>query len=159
MKKSFFILAFAGFFVSVSAFGHGGRWHRHEHCLRESWDIVSEAVINKGVCQAKDALELAEKWQSYPLLREEAYPVEYWKGSFSRQVSSNRTVRHQILNLCSGQMIVDTTSTSVITEQKIFELDNPNLKETISKSYELIPLTEAEANTAFAVARVSCESF
>ena len=158
MKTSFYVFLFVGFFVSVSAFAHDGYWH-YRHCLRESWDLVSETITNKGACQAKDPLALSEKWQSYPLLREDAYFAEYWKGSFSRQVTSNQTVRHQILNLCSGKTVVDTTSTNVINEQKVFELANPNLKETVSKSYELVPLTDAEANAALAVARVSCENF
>jgi hypothetical protein len=158
VKASFYAFLFTGLFFTVSARAHDGYWHHH-HCLRESWDQVSNTVTSKGACLAKDPLELSEKWQSYPLLREDAYLVEYWKGSFSRQITSNQTVRHQILNLCSGKSVVDTTSTNVINEQKVFELANPNLKETISTSYELIPLTDAEANVAFAAARVSCENF
>jgi hypothetical protein len=158
VKSSFFIMLSAGLFVSMSASAHG-YWHHGHHCISDTSEIVSEVVTSKGTCAAKDALELAEKYHSYPLLREEGYLVEYWKGSFVRQVTSNLTVHHTIVNLCTGQTIVDTTITKVVTAEKVFALENPNLKETISKSYELVPLTEAEAKTALAAANTACQNF
>jgi hypothetical protein len=159
-KKSIlfgFVLS-SGLFLSANAMAHG-HWHHRHYCIQESSTVVSNTVTSKGACQAKESLALAEKWQSYPLLRENSYYVEYWQGSFSRQVTSTLVTHHQILDICESKTLLDETTNQVVTEEKIFAVENPNLADTISTSYELVPMTDAEAQAVLSAAQLRCAQF
>ena len=142
------------------ALAHG--WHRHwdhESCIRETSEIISETILSKGACQAGDSLEIAEMWKSYPLLQDGEHHVEYWRGSFTIELKVSQVVRRQIINLCHGGTILDETSTLATTSQRSFAVDNPNLHDTVATSYELVPMTNAEATRALAAAKAACAKF
>ncbi|MCM2324333.1 MAG: hypothetical protein NDJ90_13835, partial [Oligoflexia bacterium] len=89
------------------------------------------------------------------------YRVEYWQGSFVRTEAVETTYLHLLLNRC-GMMNDVLLREEIVNRWEnpvVFTVENPNLSDEIVASYQLVPMTEAEARVALEEARERCERY
>jgi len=122
-------------------------------CLEENWISLREAVTSISPCQLTDNLTLE------PI--QMAYQTEYWRGSYSRNVTKNHLYLHEILDGCGWHHRVVFTQQVNRTENTLvhFTVDNPNLHNDVQASYDLAPMTPEEAHKAFQKVHRECLNY
>lgn len=116
-------------------------------CIQETWVPLSMKKQFIGSCKVQDPLLLAKANQSYPLLNSEIFPVQYWQGSFSKEVQQTTKALHEIYDECSRRTILSRIEVSHENLNLFFRMKNPNLKSDVDATYKLVPMTLAEAQT------------
>jgi hypothetical protein len=131
------------------------------HCIEDDWIALKSKVTDTGTCEIKDALNLSSQGWSYPLMSHNPYEVRYWKGSYARTITTETEYLHLILNKCSYHHdTILSEHVNMPREREVtFSVDNPNLHDTVSATYDLAPMTDDEAKSALEKARQECEKY
>lgn len=164
MKKIIFVLAHL-IFVKSSFAG----WHSHlayihvvvkrevGQCVVEDIWQVGEPEIFFGQCQQAADLKLTRGRFYYPKMSQ-TYDVNYWVGGWSRSVLKRQHYRVMYTNWCTGAVVSDKYEYRYPSLSQLqFNVENPNLSSEISASYDLAPLTDAEAQLAYGAAEENCK--
>lgn len=132
--------------------------HTHE-CVEEHWIFLGNSLVSSGSCTALDKLELSTTMACYPKMQSNPYSVEYWKGSFIKTAQFNRRYQHEVVDECTGRVIVSERTNLSARCDFNFAVNNPNLSPDIAASYDLLPMTPDEAAAALKTAQSDCEKF
>ncbi len=112
-----------------------------------------------GVCEPGEELRLGRKLVSYPQMQENPYEVEYWTGSYTRSVKAVRNYLHEAIDRCMDRTIVSERKTKTESWTQEFQIHNPNLDYDIFASYQLVPMSNDQAQAAFIKAKLDCETY
>lgn len=135
--------------------------HHHRHCQIETTTTLIGKTVNeyRGECVASPALALARTSHVYPLMSGQSYDVDYWQGGYVRDALVTSNYREDHINSCSGLVQwTSFTSGTPYVDSVAFSVDNPNLHDDVSASYNLVPMTDGEAAVALAKAKTACET-
>jgi hypothetical protein len=143
----------------LMSFGASASTKTYYGCLVVDYLYQGKKIDLTQPCQITRALTLTTGTMNYPKLSNNPYQVEFWRGEVSKDVITTFQYKRYVTNWCTGQQIseqnVETPRTNVIN----FQIENPNLSEEISKSYELVPMTEDEAKIEFQNQMQQCQNY
>lgn len=127
-------------------------------CFREAW-IRLESKLLSAKCElthATEPLKLSITTRIYPYLGNESYSVEYWEGSYTRTSIEKVTYLHEIYNLCTQETRYSERVEKMENLEQVFPIQNPNLSPDITKSYQLLPMSRQDAESALSDAKKAC---
>lgn len=135
----------------------GGAMAHPSRCVDEIFTKISESQsIEKG-CYLSTPLRLAVKNKSYQNLNFNPRSVQYWQGSYSKDLVTTVTYQRELIDICKGRII----KTDQIHDQYKYELqfsvENPNLDDSITQSFMLSPMADQEAEQELLQAKQRCE--
>lgn len=130
---------------------------KSSNCVQERFTKISEYESIKKDCYLSSPLRLAMTHKNYPKLNFNPRSVQYWQGSYTRDMITTITYERELIDVCRGRII----KTDQINEQYPYKLEftivNPNLDDGISESFMLSPLTEQEAQNELVQSKQRCE--
>lgn len=131
----------------------------HAPCMAEATVAIGSRILDAGKCEPGKALKLVQGNRSYPLLSNNPYSVEYWEGSYQRALREEVTYLHEIFNRCTLETRFSEKKTEIEIRTVEYAIVNPNLSGTVQASYQLVPMTDGEAQQAMVKAQKECEAF
>jgi hypothetical protein len=132
----------------------------HANCLDDNWIPLASKVTKVGDCTVADPLLLVQTEHNYPLMTFNPYNVEIWQGTYVQKLETATNYLHEVLDRCDhGRIIYSGKVTETLSGSQEFEITNPNLSDDIAISYEILPMTEIEAQAAFTRVKAACETF
>lgn len=126
------------------------------NCVEEYITQLSETENLVKACFLKQPLRLVWATQSYPNMNQNPRQVQYWQGSYSKTFAVHTKYLRELINVCSGQLIKQHTFVVAKRKEVTYPVINPNLDSSISESYMLVPMTEAEAQQELVEAKNRC---
>lgn len=145
---------FAGESHRRPVFNHS---ERIDSCIIVEKEVIDVKIISKGECLVKDSLELKSTVRSYPLMPNAgALRVNYWEGSFTRETQQEISYSVNYYDICRGRKTLTLNKKYMDYSQKDYALVNPNLSDSISKSYLLAPMTDEEALASYEKLEEKC---
>ncbi len=123
-------------------------------CTRVDRDLVKSVVTAEGSCELENKLSLATGCFGYRYMGHRQ--VRYWEGSFRKEIRFHDTYLITVTNVCTGEVEKTFYSGDEHSEQLLFEVRNPNLEPSLTKSYDLAPMTDAEAQMEMDLAKERC---
>jgi hypothetical protein len=131
------------------------------YCHSSSWSrtrFLRDEILEVGkTCTIGQPLKLARLTRTYPAMGNQAFTVDYWQGSYVRTDVGRKIYEVDQYDLC-GDLLGTSESESEIQPIVIsFDVDNPNLRSDIDRSFELVPMTDDEASAALDAARAHCQ--
>lgn len=151
LKRNGAILALV---MASSALAYG-----HDRCIGETKIFLGAKTLSVGSCKAGKPLQLVTVTANFPRLSNNPRQVSVWEGSFEKEIQEEVTTLHEVYNRCTGETRVSERKTQVETRDLEFAIENPNLSRDISRSYDLVPMTDEEAKQALAKAKRNCENY
>ena len=142
--------------------------------------LSTRLLENEGHCEVSNKLQLTRVSQYYPKMNIELQ-VDAWSGTYTGHALYQDTLQDYYENDCSAVApspgtVPNPASSNQIPEtideynfgepylgvpyvsETSFEIDNPNLHDDISMSFEAsAPMTDEDAKEAFAQLRKTCE--
>lgn len=143
------------FFILTGAVSNIAQAHE---CLQDNWIFRNVKTTLASECKPGDKLELSQTSMSYPQMHNNPYHVEYWKGSYTRDATVTKTYLHEVVDRCSNpdRVVLSETVPFSETVSIEFSVDNPNLHDDVTATYDLVPMTDAEAQKALGQALLNC---
>lgn len=126
-----------------------------DNCINESWVHESTRLVRKGVCEVTQPLSLETISKFYPKMGM-SFNVQYWNFAVVRADLYRMTYRRYITNVCVRKQLSSNLVTEDETNRVGFQIKNPNLSDKTAHSYDILPLTEGEAQQAVSGALSSC---
>jgi hypothetical protein len=143
--KTFAITLTAPVLISSSAFAAtttGGCLTEDSIYLRSKTDLTQSCKVSKE-------LKLTSTERYYTQFSKNPFTVDYWQGQVIKPYSTVHTYYRYITNTCT-KTVVSEGEFDVKNEQTIsYDLENPNLNPGLKYSYELVPMTDLEAQVKF----------
>lgn len=127
-------------------------------CVREFWTMLSERNEKVKTCEVAKSLKLAQGEFNYPLINVGILKVRYWEAQMVTTYTSTQTYEHSFVNVCNGLKTFSEVKEMKSQKYKSYVIDNPNLDSSLTKSYELAPMTNEEAKNAFLDLKKNCEA-
>jgi hypothetical protein len=139
--------------LSAHAYDH---YKKDNSCIKERWTLITEDVKTQASCIETKKLQLVSAFITYPNIDVGPMKVRFWKGQVMMPVETEQTYSHSYINVCSGKVTFTEEVKKTYVWSKFYEISNPNLDRSISESYKLAPLTNAEAAKAFENLKLEC---
>lgn len=131
----------------------------HANCIEDRWISLNEKVVQVGDCTAGVPLSLKRMEKYYPLMSDNPYRVGYWQGSYVKPLTLQVEYLHVITDRCSRSVLLSERMNKNVNRELPFIVENPNLLDSVSATYELVPMTDVEAKAALAKAQEKCEEY
>jgi hypothetical protein len=152
-------------FLSINSFAHDHHrpWWLYSYnlreyarvCIRERWIPVNVRTTESACFVSKD-LKLKEGKFHYPNIHSGLMTVRYWEGQVAKTVTTGGDFKHIFTNICEGGVTYSEIEPRTIVRKVTTDLENPNLDFTIAESYNLVPMTKAEALEAWNDLKAQC---
>lgn len=165
MRKILAVWSLGVFAASSLAGAHGHHrepapeWPSSRVCIVPAahTDLVAQRVLEwRGECE-EVPLTFTRVTRSYPAMDGLTLTVDAWTGGYARLALVEKTYRTTEYG-CSETRVREFR-VGPREERLSFPIENPNLRDTVSASFEAnAPLTDAEAIAAMIPARAACEA-
>jgi hypothetical protein len=132
------------------------KYHDYQNCISEYIIKIDEKERPKSSCKLDQALQLAWTTQNYPNLKENPRRVQYWEGGYSKVIELTNTYLRELVDECRGKII---SGTKIVDKEDItvrYSVLNPNLSDSITESFMLVPMTQEEAKQELVEAQKRC---
>lgn len=132
----------------------------YSKCVKEYFFTVTNSKKLSLECNQSQDLTTAIKAHYYPKLKHNPRRVRYWKGSFTRDIITNKTKKRELVDKCKGKILssIDIKTYTDI-EPVEFHINNINLDAGITESYMTTAMAEQEAKDELDIAKKACESY
>ncbi len=121
-----------------------------DNCIYEDWVELNTQPVSKVNCKVTEALSLEQTTKSYPRMNNMTFNVQYWNAAAVKTATYRSMYDRYITNYCTHKQVAVRRENIIWSDSEFVRLDNPNLSDKISASYELSPMTDSEAKQAFA---------
>jgi len=132
-------------------------YYQYQCYYSDSVTLISSRTSASGPCTRVEPT-LQRVTHRFPNMG--TLTVNAWVGGYSRSGTTVSTYRIDHFDPCSGRFINSETSTT--TESTVFEfnVDNPNLHNSVQQSFIAnAPMTDQEAQAAMSAALNKCQRF
>lgn len=132
------------------------KYYDQSKCVTEYITKINEQESLKASCNLAQPLQLSWTIKNYPNLKENPRRVQYWEGSYSKILELTNTYLRELVDECRGKII---SSTKIVDKEDItvrHSVANPNLSDSITESFMLVPMTQEEAKQELAEAEKRC---
>lgn len=127
-------------------------------CLRKYVKIISSHHVASSKCNIEQELELRNDLIKYPRM-DLILNVNFWIGSYSKKIKVKELREIKYINVCNGKQVSRSTETTEYIYKEYFKIKNPNLSNSIIKTWDTYALTDKEAFDAFAELKKECLSY
>lgn len=128
------------------------------HCVDEFQTLLSESSRISLACHVETPLSMIATTHAFPSMNPSFRHIQVWTGTVAREISTKRTYLRELVDDCHGRLISTTRLSEVTTEPERFEIANPNLDDSISESFLVSPMTNAQASRALNDALIRCQA-
>ena len=127
-----------------------------EGCIDEQWVELKTTPAGKTKCTVTEPLSLELTSKSYPLMNNMTFNVQFWSVEIEKTQAYKSVYDRYITNICTKKQVAVLRESVVWNTSEVDGIDNPNLSEKTSHSYELSPLTEQEATQQLVLKLSNC---